>query len=117
MSIYAQLTITSLAFGSEAVGLDASRVHGYSLSQPLNLATVYPNAFQPDTSDEDRAAYRYNAYDYNLSLASQPLDIDSGNEVDGFLTVLEAYTVPSTVNGLLWTNRAMLPVRLLKSDR
>lgn len=84
MSIYAQLTITSLAFGSEAEGLDASRVHGYSLSQPLNLATVYPNAFQPDTSDEDRAAYRYNAYDYNLSLASQPLDIDSGTRLTAF---------------------------------
>ena len=113
----AQVTITTLAFGTEASGLNASKVHGYSLSQPLNLASLLPNAFQPGTSDEDRAAFRYNAYDYNLSLASQPLDIRSGSEIDGFLTVLEAYTVPSAVNGLLWTNRATLPVRLIRSQR
>lgn len=104
------MTITSSAFGARGAGLNASRVTGYSITQPLNLATLLPNAFQPGTSEDDKKAFRYNAYIYDLGFPAQALDHD----VDGFLTVLEAYTVPSSANGLTWTNRATLDLKLLK---
>lgn len=111
ISKVAQVTITSLAFGSTSPGLNSSRVAGYSLSQPDNIATLLPNAFQPNTSDADRAAFNYNAYVYDLALLPQDLDKDA----PGFLTVLELYTVPSVQNGQSWTNRGTLPIQMVKS--